>query len=312
MSASLRVRVRPYNRPFRRPLPTSRGVWRARAGAIVRLGDEARVGWGEIAPLPEFGSESLAAALEFCQALGETLPRDRIFAIPDDLPACQFAFESALAELEDPRPKTACPSFCYLLPTGAAAIGNWSVGWALGARTFKWKIGVAAPLAERRWFAELLRVLPARAQLRLDANGGLDRSRAEAWLAAADGASGRVEFCEQLLPPERFGELQALAAAYQTPLALDESVATLAQLQACHARGWQGIYVIKPAIVGSPRRLRQFFGARSIDAVFSSAFEGEIGRRAALRLAADLGSPGRAVGFGVTQWLEPESFLVEF
>lgn len=307
--AAFALQVRPYCRPFRQPLQTSGGLWRERRGAIVRLAAaDGRVGWGEIAPLPAFGSESLTGALQFCHSLGDTVTHGEIERIPVRFPACQFAFESALADLSAPVASSAAEGLarCYLLPTGAAACEAWQAGWAGGARTFKWKIGVRNIQTEIREFQALAAALPPGAKLRLDANGGLDFPAAEMWLRASDRALDCVEFCEQPLPANQFAELQRLAATHQTPIALDESVATLGRLRACYAGGWRGIYTIKAAIVGSPRQLRQFCGQHPIDAVFSSAFEGAIGRRAALRLAGELGSPWRAVGFGTDRWLEPE------
>jgi O-succinylbenzoate synthase len=93
---------------------------------------------------------------------------------------------------------------------------------------------------------------------------------------------------------------------YSTPIALDESVATLDQLEDCYKRGWRGIFVIKTAIAGSPRRLRQFCQAHAIDAVFSSVFESAIARLAALQLAAELSNPNRAIGFGVNHWFNED------
>ncbi|HAA31219.1 MAG TPA: o-succinylbenzoate synthase, partial [Cyanobacteria bacterium UBA8553] len=89
---------------------------------------------------------------------------------------------------------------------------------------------------------------------------------------------------------------------YSTPIALDESVATIDQLEECYQKGWRGIFVIKVAIAGSPKRLRQFCQKHDIDTVFSSVFETSIGRQAALQLAAELSNPNRAVGFGVNHW----------
>ena len=316
----LALQVRPYRRAFRQPLRTRHGIWTERQGVLLRLEtDDGRVGWGEIAPLPAFGSETLAAALQLCQSWGETIARDRIFAIPDAFPACQFALESALAQIEakeiekemgadaeSRQPAGTKLQFCHLLPTGAAALDAWQGAWRAGARTFKWKIGWGGDLqTELRAFQQLLAALPPTAKLRLDANGGLDAAAARAWLTACDRATGRIEFCEQLLPPACFDELQQLASQHLTPLALDESVATLQQLEHCYARGWRGIYIIKAAIIGSPRRLRQFCRERAIAAVFSSVFEGEIGRQAALQLAAELGSPHYALGFGTQHWLAP-------
>ncbi len=325
-----------YRRPFARPLSTSHGTWDVREGIILRLTDETgRVGWGEIAPIPWFGSETLEQALEFCQQLPPKITATDIFSIPSKLPACQFGFESAWewgeGEMgrwgEDnsqspvsspqsrrtgvspvfPSPQSKIQNlkskiaYSFLLPTGEAALQSWQIPWNQGNRTFKWKIGVAPIEEELKVFNQLIQSLPASAQLRLDANGGLTRQEAHQWLRVADEA-GIVEFLEQPLPPEQFDAMLEMSSQYSTPIALDESVATLNQLEDCYQRGWRRIFVIKAAIAGSPTRLRQFCQTHDIDTVFSSVFESAIARQAALQLAAELSHPNRAVGFGVNHW----------
>ena len=158
---------------------------------------------------------------------------------------------------------------------------------------------------EMRIFDRLIRILPAEAKLRLDANGGLSWEEAIEWLEICD-RSNVIEFIEQPLSPQYLDLMLELSDRFSTPIALDESVATLPQLEECYHRGWRGIFVIKAAIAGSPSRLRQFILQNQIDAVFSSVFETSIGRNAVLSLAAELSNPRRAVGFGVSQWFNED------
>ncbi len=116
--------------------------------------------------------------------------------------------------------------------------------------------------------------------------------------------TAKIEFLEQPLPVEDFGDLLTLGDRYDTPIALDESVATLGQLKTCYAQGWRGIFVIKPSIAGYGDRLREFCQNHSLDAVFSSSLETAIGRNHALKLAQELSNSDRALGFGVDHWLE--------
>jgi O-succinylbenzoate synthase len=91
---------RPIARKFWRSLLTSHGIWEVREAIIIRLTDtNGKVGWGEIAPISWFGSETLEQALDFCRQLPEEITQEIIYSIPDDLPACQFGFESALEGL---------------------------------------------------------------------------------------------------------------------------------------------------------------------------------------------------------------------
>lgn len=306
---SYQIQFQQYQRRFLKPLKTNHGIWKVRKGIILCLTDAiGRVGWGEVAPIPWFGSENLEAALLFCQHLKGEVSEASIAQIPDVLPACQFAFESALAELKSDA-KTHrhrhIINYSYLLPAGEEALKAWQVGWEQGNYTFKWKIGVNPIEEEIKIFDRLSRSLPEEAKLRLDANGGLNIHEAKKWLKVVDGIN-KVEFIEQPLAPEAFEAMLELSKQSTTALALDESVANLKQLCNCYDRGWQGIFVIKPAIAGYPQRLRQFCQKYSLDAVFSSVFESNIGRQAALRLAAELSSPNRAVGFGVEQWFQSE------
>ena len=140
--------------------------------------------------------------------------------------------------------------------------------------------------------------------MRLDANAGLSYEEAKFWLEICDHVQTNVEFIEQPLPVQKFSEMLELSANFKTAIALDESVATLTQLQDCFEKGWRGIFVIKPGIAGSPSRLRQFCQQHKIDAVFSSVFETSVGRQAALQLAAELSRSNRAVGFGMNNSLE--------
>ncbi|MEG4106340.1 o-succinylbenzoate synthase [Microcoleus sp. S13_C5] len=336
---------RTYQRKFKRPLQTSHGIWDIREGIILRLVDENnQIGWGEIAPLSWFGSESFEQALDFCHQLPGNISSEMIFAISGELPACQFGFESALSnEKSSPPPAPPCQGgeksgnlthlsqkgekmqnrFSGLLPAGETALQALQVLWLEGYRTFKWKIGVAAIEQELKIFQQLIQAMHnlcdrESAFLRLDANGGLSYSQATTWLEACDKVnatpdfSADIEFLEQPLPVTQFQEMVELNAIYATPIALDESAANLDRIQECYSQGWRGIFVIKPAIAGSPSQLRKFCQTHNIDAVFSSVFETEIGRQAALNLATQLSLNNRALGFGTEAWFDDNHSILDF
>lgn len=306
----------PYHRAFKRPLQTNHGSWKVREGIILSLSDETGISYGEIAPISWFGSENLAQAVDFCRQLPSEITKEMIFSIPDQLPACQFGFESAWEGGRGQGDKgtgdfgglasTDSLSYSALLPAGEGALQAWQALWDQGYRTFKWKIGVYAIAHELAIFDVLTHKLPQEAKLRLDANGGLSYDEANLWLGNCDRIPVEIEFIEQPLPGEQFNVMQELSYCYGTAIALDESVATLNQLKACYQQGWRGIFVIKPSICGSPFRLRQFCQKHEIDLVFSSAFETDVGRQAALKLAVELSRQNRAVGFGINHWFDQD------
>jgi O-succinylbenzoate synthase len=313
----------PYQRKFKIPLETRYGPWSVREGIILQLiKNEQQIGWGEIAPLPWFGSETLEQALNFCQSIGSCFNEELIDEIPDHLPACQFGFESALKNISSQKLilKLDLPphKYSYLLPTGKKALDYFSTlskedQILVGDRenlTYKWKIGVESFSKESATFKKLVEQFPQNARLRLDANGGLTLEDAQRWLSLADQV-GSIEFIEQPLPPDQFSELLTLSQNFKTAIALDESVSSLKQLKTCYELGWRGIYVIKAAIMGSPRQLENWCQNKAIDVVFSSVFETFIGQQAVLALAQELNNcdrqaalPDRALGFGVNQWFQ--------
>jgi o-succinylbenzoate synthase len=295
---------RPYRRKFRQPLQTSHGIWEIREGIIIRLIDNTgKIHFGEIAPIPWFGSETLSQALDFCHQLPSKILSETIFSIPANLPACQFGFESAI-EIDNVK-NFDLLSHSILLPTGesaCAAIYKTIPTNVSNYDTFKWKIGVSDFSTEVEVFHRLICLLPDTAKLRLDANGGLSWETANRWLEVCDRLP-QIEFLEQPLGIDQFQEMLSLSQTYQTCIALDESVSTFARINDCYQQGWRGIFVIKPAIAGSPLQLKTFCQSHEIDTVFSSVFETEIGRKAALKIAAELQTKPRAIGFGVGHWL---------
>ena len=292
---------RPYRRPFKTPLENVRGPWAVREGIIVRLEDAAgRLGFGEIAPLEGFGTESMADALKYCASLGDRTDGAVLSATPPQLPCCAFALESALEVLNDGAadPEDRRVEICALLPAGSLVLDALDGLAEQGFRTFKWKIGIEELANEQNIFREIVRSLPDGSRLRLDGNGRFAQAEAEAWLRLCDEC--RVEFFEQPLSPEHSSELLKFAREFKTPIALDESVAGLDSLKKAVDGDWPGLLVVKPSIMGSPAAFRKWWPDCACPLIFSSAFETAIGYQAGLRLAAEAGSPGHASGFGIS------------
>lgn len=291
-----RFSYKPYCLPLRAPLRTAHGLWTEREGLVVRLEDEAGlVGFGEIAPLPWFGTETRAQAEEVCRKFGDRAGAALLDEVPEKFGCVRFALAQARAGSAALPPAARLP-VAALLPAGRDARPLLRAKLEAGFLAFKWKVGVGAVDDELGLLDDLLSVLPAHARLRLDANGGWTRRQAERWLARC--AERPVEFVEQPLAPADEDALLGLAGDYPVKLALDESVVRLADARRWQGLGWPGVFVVKPALAGPLAELAEWILATEADVVLSSAIETALGRAAILRAA--LGRPltTRALGFG--------------
>ncbi len=294
-----RFHFKAYRRAFAQPLRTAHGLWAEREGLFVRLeANDGQIGYGEVAPIAGFGNETLADAAEVCRRLSDDVTDDELDAIDARLAGTRFAF--AAARNSSP-PTTASAAkrvpVAALLPAGRAVLEVLPERLAAGFLCCKWKVGVGRAEDELVLLDDVLAMLPPYVTLRLDANGSWDRRTASRWLAAC--AERPVEFVEQPLAPKDDVGTLGLAADFPVPLALDEAVAGLDSAREWQARGWRGIFVIKPALAGPLPELKAWLAQTRPDVVFSSAIETALGRSQLLRELLPLEATTRALGFGV-------------
>ena len=299
---TFRFDYRRYTLPFRAPVRTAYGLWSEREGLLLRLENELGVvGYGEVAPIPWFGTETVDEAEAVCVKMGSFATVEQLAEAPAHLGCLQFALKDALGAI-NPTEGTALAPFvpvAALLPAGRAALAQVEPKAELGFRTFKWKVGVDEAANEWGILDDLIGNLPSGSKLRLDANGAWDRKRAEQWLIRC--ADRPIEFVEQPIARDAknaIDVLLGLASDYPTPIGLDESLIRDAEVVRWLDLGWPGVFVLKPVFLADPAvtlaRLRKANAA----VVFSSALETAVGAKAALRLAFSFGGEARALGFG--------------
>jgi O-succinylbenzoate synthase len=264
----------------------------------VRLEDEAgRVGFGEIAPIPMFGTETLAEAREMCVNFGDKVADQTLDAVGEKAGCVRFALAAARMIQFAAKAPSRVP-LSALLPAGRAGLEALPARLEAGWLTFKWKVGVGDMDQELGLLDELVAALPNYAKLRLDANGAWTRRQAEKWLARC--ADRPVEFVEQPVVPTDADSLIGLAQDYPVKVALDESVVRLEEARQWQGRGWPGVFVIKPALAGPLEELAAWVTKTRADVVLSSAIETALGRAAILRFAREHPAlVARSPGFGV-------------
>ena len=298
------LQFRRYCLPLRIQVRTAHGPITERKGVLVRLeAADGRIGFGEAAPMPEFGGETIDAVVAELERIG-TRADAELFPTEGCL---GFALQAARARPAGTvtTPRRSSLEVAAWLPAGAGAIREMVEKAEAGFRTFKLKVGVEDLAKEMGLLDDLCSEMPKGAKLRLDANGAWDRRQAERWLQRC--AERPVEFIEQPVAAESRGAadlLRGLAADYPTPIALDESLAGPGAIERWLALGWAGVWVLKPSLLGGGAALerlgRELTRAHGkADVVFSSALETGVGAQAALRAALTWPDPLRAVGFGV-------------
>jgi O-succinylbenzoate synthase len=285
----------PYQRTFVKPLRTALGEWSVREGFIVRVEDESRVGYGEVAPIPQFGSETVVAAEAYLQRLrvDSSLAEDAVALA--SLPCCAFGVSAALASESSMRRRDYLVA--ALLPAGRAALSTLAVKLSAGYETFKWKIGVEAVPAEQAIFRELVALLPVGGRLRLDANGGFSMAALESWLRVLQQFPKQVEYLEQPLAVGQEAAMAQLAASSCVPIALDESLHSEGGLRWFETDAWSGPLVVKPALMGAAGTLVERLRPVAAQVVLSSVFETSVGLENTLRIADQLPDYNLAIGF---------------
>ncbi|MGB0743150.1 MAG: o-succinylbenzoate synthase [Opitutales bacterium] len=299
---------RPYRRDFSMPLQTAHGEWEVREGFILRVESERGVGYSEVAPIPEFGTETVERAANFL----EQWVADSII-IPSGLPCCSFAQTTAIHQMEQQGLSAARDySVAALLPSGPDALPVAGEKISDGYRTLKWKIGVFPFEAEQEFFRDLLELLTADIYLRLDANGGLSPGALESWLEILSPHSKQIEYLEQPLPPGEERLMAESAKASGIRIALDESL----NLPGCERwltpGGWDGPLVIKPLLMGNVTQLMELLKPLARQLVFSSVFETGIGLSQALSLADALPEMNYAIGFDTFKAFDDELSGIAF
>lgn len=312
---------------FARPVQTARGTFATRSSVILELCDaDGRRGYGEAAPWPGFGTETVEESLAALQRIGSLLqvdvePRNgaEAFGLDARVPAARAALEGALCDLAAQRqgmslarwlaaqagvdggvapPRPARPMTLTKLSVNALLLERAPDALraeaarvrAEGYRAAKIKLG-AATLSDDLERVRIARdALGAQIALRGDANGAWSESQALAALAAL--APFALAYVEQPVPVDDVAALARLRRSGIVPIAVDESVVMPEGLLRVLDAAAADVVVLKPAALGGARRALEFAArARQCGCavVFTHAFESAIGAWHAVHGAAAWG-----------------------
>ncbi len=305
---------------FTRPVRTARGEAASRDSVIFTLRDaEGRIGCGESAPWPGFGTESAEESLGALEDVAASLTGSDVE--PGDWPtglavrlrnasAARAAVQGALWDLAarragrpladhlaaghhvgaGPALRTVAVHALLLERDPEALRAEAARAREAGFRAAKLKLG-AAVFADDLARARAARAgLGAGILLRGDANGAWSEDAAMRALSAL--APLDFDYVEQPLVATDIDGLARLRDWAPVRVAVDESVATEAGAMALIGAEAADVFVLKPATLGGPARaleIATLVRRAGADVVFSHAFESAVGARHVLHCAAAWG-----------------------
>ncbi|MFA3761729.1 o-succinylbenzoate synthase [Yersinia sp. 2544 StPb PI] len=255
---------------------------KSRDGLLVKLQQGDQIGWGEIAPLPEFSQETLPEAQVVTQHWLQNWVNG---AEPefDALPSVAFGLSCALAELNQTLPLAANYRKAPLCTGDPDEL--FAVLQALpGEKVAKVKVGLYEAVRDGMIVNVLLEALPD-LTLRLDANRSWTRAKADGFAKYVNPElRARIAFLEE--PCKTRAESREFARDTGIAIAWDESVRE-ADFKVEAEPGVVAI-VIKPTLVGSISRCQQLVQQAhqaGLVAVISSSIESSLGLTQLARLA---------------------------
>ncbi|MFP1867249.1 o-succinylbenzoate synthase [Lonsdalea quercina] len=272
---------------YRYSVPMDAGVvlrnqrLKTRDGLIVQLCDGERVGWGEIAPLPQFSVETLGDAET---AVRESLRRwvNGDALEETGVPSVDFGLSFADAELSGSLPQDADYRKAPLCSGDPDELFAMLQG--LPNPVAKVKVGLYEAVRDGMIVNLLLDALP-QLSLRLDANRSWTRAKADGFARYVDPAvRSRIAFLEE--PCKTREESRAFARDTGIAIAWDESVRE-PDFRVEAEPGVSAI-IIKPTLVGSLNHCRQLIAEThraGLTAVISSSIESSLGLTQLARLA---------------------------
>ena len=272
------LRVR---REFRHPFVTGAGTFTEVERVLIKIEMNGEIGFGEIAPWPNFNTESISECVDLLNSFAGDLFKLNAYLkdLDGGFPCLRAALSSCRhwAEIMNFNKKT---SWAGLVSEPTAE--NIERKIAEGFKTIKLKISPNTSLFNIK---SLIAATPKNIIFRLDANGSLNQEETEQWVNFAL-SSDQVEFIEQPLPVNHPGYNQLDTKK----VALDESFISPDKFS------WVGPVVVKPSLVGDWDIFLAWRKTHPNKVIYSSVFETAFGRQAALWLA-HLDPAVGAVGF---------------
>ncbi len=296
------IQWHPYRVPLRRHFTNAHGTLAVREGAIVEVFVEGHSsGIGEIAPMPEFGGETLNDALAALPPIAASFTGHNLTEALNCLGAQQEVGElpsSVTCGLEiallDALGKREGRSISSLLtPTAHEVRPVVPVNAVIGAQSI------------------VRKAIGPEIHLRLDANEAWNFEQARTILSACEPLA--IQYVEQPLPAYDLTGMYQLRQVVSIPIAADEAVYHLESARRVLAWEAADILIVKPQLAGGLRAGQRIIDEAAryhVPCVVTSTIESGIGLLGTLHLAAALPQVTLECGLATLHLLD-DDFVVE-
>jgi o-succinylbenzoate synthase len=305
----------PYRVPLRRHFTNAHGTLAVREGAIIEVFVEGHIsGIGEIAPMPEFGGETLNEALSMLPSIAADLLDHDLQAALSYLEVQQVARELPasvvcgleMALLDALGKQEGCSMSTLLAPPSDevrsavpvnAVIGAQNIATtvqlacnavAAGIRCLKLKMGNGM-YDEVERVSAVRKAVGSEIHLRLDANEAWSFEQARTILSACEPLT--IQYVEQPLRAYDLRGMYQLRQQVSIPIAADEAVYHLESARCVLAWEAADILIVKPQLAGGLRTAQRIIDEATgyhVPCVITSTIETGVGLLGALHLAAAL------------------------
>jgi o-succinylbenzoate synthase len=325
---NLQLTYTPYTTKLKKPFRTANTTIANREGFILILKSESKyVGIGEVAPLPEFGSETFEedekALSDFSLKLSIDLDDieksiEKNLEDYDRLPSLKCGLELAILKLLCSERKTSIPA---LLKRESAEFifVNGVLGFIPfeeikrtvtkmvqeGFTTIKLKVGRGDLEEDLNTIKEIRNTVGRDIKIRIDANAKWDKDEAAKHLKELE--QYNIEYTEQ--PVKNLNDFLYLKNKTKIPLAADESIRSIKDAEDFISNKAVSFLVLKPMMLGGiipTLKIADYAKESGIKTVVTSSFENVIGRIGVVNTAA-LVNNNLSHGLGTADYFDEEN-----
>lgn len=320
----------PYSLKFKKPFETANKTFTERKGFIITIKDSKNIkGFGDAAPLPEFGSESFEDDKKFLKDFKLNLKID-LNNFEDSLldnltqiekhPSLRHGFEQAFLNYVCSKTNISLNELLNRESSKNINI-NGVIGFnstentlklakellKTGYKTLKIKVGRENFEDDFNTVEEIRKIAGPSINLRIDANSKWNFESAKTNLKKLE--KFNIEYCEQ--PVSKSINFIRLRELTHIPLAADESIHSFQDADYFITTKAASVLILKPMMLGgiiNTMKIADRAKKEKIKVVISSSFESAIGRSFAI-LAATFLKDETAHGLGTAELFEKD--LVE-